>query len=145
MSVPVVGYVMLALNLWAFSLIWRWGGRLDRAAVLVNVAVIAVDAFSSQWTVGTWRAGSAVTNLAHFIMMLGLAERADRWWIVVTCSLSLMTLTTHLLPLMSPDHLVMTGWIVRQAIWAAITAVFFAGAWECKRRALDFSETQGTR
>jgi hypothetical protein len=127
----MIGHAFAALNLIAFILIWRQGSTLDRVAVGVIAAAIIIGAFAWTFTIGTWRAGTAALNLALFLAMWLLAERHDRWWLVIFCSLQLLIIATHLLPVMSDAHFTMSGFVVRQVLWGLITLLLFAGAWEC--------------
>lgn len=138
----MIGYAFVALNLVAFALIWRRGTALDRMAVGVLVAAIVVGAFAWRWDIHGWRAGTALLNVSMFLALWALTERHDRWWLVFLSAAQLLITATHLVPFMVPGSLPMSGFVIRQALWAVITLIFFAGAWECwaARRFLESHE-----
>lgn len=127
-----MGYVYVLLNLIAFALIWRQGTKLDRVAVVLLGLSIAVGAFAWRWEIDGWRIGSALVNATMFVSIMALAERHDRWWMVFFCTVQLLIMATHLVPFILPERsFQMTGYVMRQALWALNTLLFFVAAWEC--------------
>lgn len=130
--------VVYGLNLVAFALIlWR-GEPIERWTVgVLVVSIVLSDALSSV-SVGTWRAGVAGTNLLLLAALWPLAIRANRYWIVWVAAAQLVTVLTHLLPVMTDNHLVGSGYILRRWLWIIQSALFFLGAaeiWLARRHA----------
>lgn len=126
----MIGLLLLAANLLALGpLAWR-GELPDRAAVLAIVLyVIAGEALESlMW--GSWRVGSASLDLALLLCLWWLTIRADRWWLVLFTGLQLVTVGTHLIPLVKPGYQFWTGTTIRLVIWGLISISFIVGAWE---------------
>lgn len=130
--------VVYGLNLVAFALIlWR-GEPIERWTVGVLVVSIVLSDALSTITIGTWRAGVAGTNVVLLTTLWLLAIRANRYWIVLVAAAQLVTVLTHLLPVMTDSHLVGSGYILRRWLWMIQSALFFLGAgeiWLARRHA----------
>lgn len=148
----LLNILLLAANLVAFVLMWRFGDKPERYAVALVVTALVAGVFAQDWVAGSWRFGVALVNLALFLGLWGLAERSARWWLIGAAGLQLVSVLTHLLPLMTHENLVNTGVIARKAVWFVISGLFFIAAWEAwadrlfrlERRIFDAHKTHGT-
>lgn len=128
----MIGYVLAALNLIAFVLIWRQGTGWDRVAVIILAVLIVAGAFVWRWQIDGWRVGSAILSFATFGALMIPTERHERWWLVFCSSFQLMIAVTYLVPFIVPERTFqMTGYVIRQGLWGVITLLLFAAAWEC--------------
>lgn len=121
---------ILAANLAALVLlVWR-GERPERIAALMIVALLVLEPLLDPLRINAWRVGGGLVNLALFAGFVWLAERWDRWWVVLAASVQLLLVLTFLMPLMTDEFSVRTGIALRLGLWAVISIILFIGAWE---------------
>lgn len=119
-----------AFNLVAFALL-LWRGRCaDRIAVAAFAVAIVAEPLVGALTAGSWRAGTSVLNLALFVIVWWLAERADRWWLVLVASAQFVIVATHAMPLLSQNAFVWSGIALRNGLYVLISLLFLVGAFE---------------
>lgn len=131
----MIGPALLLANLAAMApLAWR-GRSGDRTAIAVVVLYIIVGEVVESIMWGSWRAGSAFLDLVLFLSLWWIAERTDRWWLVLAAGFQLLVVATHLIPLIQPGFHYWTGTTVRLVIWGLMSISFFIGAWEVQAAA----------
>lgn len=122
--------LLIALNVVAFCLLW-WRGRLvDRLGVTLLVAG-TVGSFAFGGVI--WRGvyvGVFLVDALCFIGLWILAERARRWWIVVTAGFQLIGTVAHLAPFMAHERLAWAQVTLMWAIWVLVGLSAFFGVWE---------------
>ena len=123
-------YALYAGTFARMSLLLRFGGRPERAAVLLVAASLLLEPIAGGITLNTWRIGTAALNLGLMAGLWVMAEKWDRWWLVLASSLQLIVVLTHLMPVMAPEFGVNTGVTIRLLMWALIIFSMFFGAWE---------------
>ncbi|MDZ4361793.1 hypothetical protein [Brevundimonas sp.] len=128
----MVAIAVFALNLLALGLLLRHGELPDRLLAIMVTACIVVEPMVDHITIGTWRAGVGALNLIQFLVIWAMAERTDRWWLVLLGSLQMLIVSTHLMPLISPDHFTRTGVYLRQGLWGLISILLFVAVAECR-------------
>lgn len=123
-------YALYAGTFVSMGLLLRFGGRPERAAVLLVAVSLLLEPFAQGVTLNTWRIGTAGLNLALLAGFWVMAEKWDRWWLVLASSLQLIVVLTHLMPVMAPEFGVNTGVTIRLLMWTMIVVSMFGGAWE---------------
>lgn len=124
--------ILLAANVIALGLfLWRgqWPERIG--AGLIAAAVVA-EHFAQGLVVGTWRLGLLLVNLGLFSGLVYLSERWDRWWTVLAGAFQLVLVLTFLMPVMTSEFSNHTGVAIRLCLWAVISLILLAGAWEAQ-------------
>lgn len=125
-----IATTLLVLNAMGLGLmLWR-GGWPERIAAMLLIAAVLVEPLVIGVTYGTWRIGIASLNLALLIGLGVLAFRAHRWWLIPAVGIQLVIVLTHLLPLLTYSLGTWTGATMRLALWATLSLLFFAAAWE---------------
>lgn len=122
--------ILLAANTIALGLLlWRgeWPERIG--AALIATAIVA-EPFVQGLQIGTWRLGLLLVNLSLFAGLIVLSERWDRWWTVFAAAFQLILVLTFLMPVMTSEFSNHTGVVIRLCLWAIISFILFAGAWE---------------
>lgn len=126
----MIGGLLLVFNLVALGAVaWR-GDRCERITVAVILAAILVEPFLQPIQISTWRIGVAVGNVALFLALWLLAERAERWWLVFAASIQLLIVATHLIPLTTDQSYTWSGVSLRLGLWSVLSLILFVGAWE---------------
>lgn len=122
--------VLLAANLIAaLLLVWK-GGRPERIAAVLILALLVLEPLAYPVRINAWRVGGGLVNLVFFLGLVWLAERWDRWWLVFVAAFQLLLIVTFLMPLMTDEFSVRTGIAIRLGLWAVISLLLFFGAWE---------------
>jgi len=116
------------------------GRPVDRWAVAAIVASIMIETVAAPLSIGGWRVGVALTNTALFLILWGLAERGERWWLIFAAASQLLTVVSHAWPWITPGIHTWSGVGLRRALWLAFTAFLYIGAleaWLSRRLALE--------
>lgn len=126
----MIQYAIITLTVLALLLLWRFGAWEERiVAVAVAVLMILAPLTASLQIAGI-RPGVAFIELLFLTGILLLAYRCDRWWLLALAGFQTISLITHVVPLIGPDHYIWTAVTVRLEVWLLICATFFGGAWE---------------
>lgn len=120
---------LIANLLAAALLMWR-GTRGERAVVALLAVYVVTTPLLETLAVGTFRAGVFTGEVVLFLGMWWVAERLDRWWLVLIAGAQVIALVSHLIPFLIPDLYVWTDVAIRHAVWVAITTFLLFGAWE---------------
>ena len=122
---------LYAANALGLAAIVRLGGKEDRIAALLFVVAIAVTPWADGILLGNWRLGAALVDLALLLGFWILAERYERWWLVMATGFQLIAVITFLVPWLMPGaYFMWTGVTIRLAVWVLLSVTFFVGAWE---------------
>lgn len=120
----IVLTVVAVLCLFGFG---DWEERTIGAAVAVLMVVAPLVA-SLQF--GTTRPGVALIEGMFLLGILYLAMTRDRWWLLALAGFQTISVATHLIALINPNHFLWTAVTVRLEVWVLICATLFIGAWE---------------
>lgn len=122
--------ILLAANAIALGLLlWR-GDWPERIGAVLIAGTIAAEPFAQGLHVGTWRLGLLLVNLGLFAGLAVLSEWWDRWWTIFAAVFQLILVLTFLMPVMTSEFSNHTGVVIRLCLWAVISLILFAGAWE---------------
>ncbi|MBB3871383.1 hypothetical protein [Brevundimonas mediterranea] len=121
---------LLIISLVALAAPVVWGGRADRWAAVLLLADMMLSPLAQHLMLGDVRWGVALVDLACAIGLIGLALRADRWWLLFAAGLQVAVVLTHFAALGPAFIYNWTAVTVRLATWIALLIVLLAGAYE---------------
>ncbi|WP_240387180.1 hypothetical protein [Brevundimonas naejangsanensis] len=122
--------ILIALNVVAFCLLWWRGRLLDRLAVVLLVLGTAGSfAFGGVIWKGAY-VGVFLVDALCFVGLWILAERANRWWIVLTAGFQLIGTLAHFAPFLAHERLAWAQVTLMWAIWVLVGLTAFFGVWE---------------
>lgn len=127
---PSIQIILIALNAVAFLLVW-WRGRLaDRLAVaLLVLGTVGSFMFGGVVWKGAY-VGVFLVDAVCFAALWILAERAGRWWIVLTAGFQLIGTLAHFAPFLAHERLAWAQVTLMWAIWVLVGLTAFFGVWE---------------
>ncbi|MNI35532.1 hypothetical protein D3C73_895570 [compost metagenome] len=118
-----LGLVGLAL------LLWR-GATWDRAAVGAMLMGLILS-YAVQGAAGRdFQPILILIDCATFVGLWFIAERAGRWWIVMTAALHLVSTLVYATPFFTSERLTWAAVTLTWALWFLISLTFFFGVWE---------------
>lgn len=122
---------LLPANLIALALLLRYGGTEDRLGAVVFAGALIITPFVDHVLWGSWKAGAAGVDVLMLIGFWILAERYDRWWLVMAAGFQLIAVITFVIPWFQPGaYFVWTGVTLRIGVWLLLSITLFIGAWE---------------
>ncbi|MBA3999165.1 hypothetical protein [Brevundimonas sp.] len=122
---------LLPANLIALALLLRFGGRQDRLGAVVFTGALIITPFVDHILWGSWKAGAACVDALMLIGFWTLAERYDRWWLVMAAGFQLIAVITFVIPWFQPGaYFIWTGVTLRIGVWLLLSITLFIGAWE---------------
>ena len=122
---------IILLTLFGVLALLRYGEREERIVAVMVLALLVIVRVVGSIKIGTWRAGVAGMEAAFLIAILILVYRKDRWWLTALAGFQLISLLTHVVPLVdSSQHFTWSAVTIRLEVWVLICITFFAGAWE---------------
>jgi hypothetical protein len=123
--------VIILITLAGVLALLRFGEREERAVAVMVLALLVLVRVVQPIQIGTWRAGVAGLEAAFLVAILILASRKDRWWLTALAGFQLISLLTHVVPLIAQNrYFTWTAVTIRLEVWLLICITFFAGAWE---------------
>lgn len=106
-----------------------WKGHLaDRLAGLG----LCVLEFGTPFLDSGQRLGVALISGLVLLLLIALALRVQRWWIIGAAGLQLTAFGTHVVFLAEPDSRLWAGVTVRLAIWVLLMLLAIFGACEAR-------------
>ncbi len=134
---PFNVFSVIALTLLAF-----FGGGQERRAALLFAAVLLLTPLIDSYAIGGFRWAVALSSVAVFGLLLWMALKGDRWWLILAAGCQLMALSTHLIAFLRIDSLQWTMVSIRWCSWLFLMTIALFGAWE--GRALSRVERETT-
>ncbi|WP_420479994.1 hypothetical protein [Brevundimonas sp. FT23028] len=109
----------------------RFGDREERIIAGVVLALLVLVRVVDPVQINGWKAGVAGLETAFLIVILWLTCVCDRWWLTALAGFQLISLLTHVVPLLNDGrYLLWTAITIRLEVWVLICITFFVGAWE---------------
>jgi hypothetical protein len=121
---------LLIVSLAALATPIALGGRVDRWGAAFLLADMLLSPLAQDLMIDDFRWGVALVDLACALGLIGLALRADRWWLLFAAGLQIAVVLTHLAALGPAFIYNWTAVTVRLATWIALLIVLLGGACE---------------
>lgn len=117
------------------SLFWcAWRGlRPERIAAGLVLAAFVATQLATPLEIGGWRVGVALVDTAAFILLMALAVRFDRWWLIAAAATQFVTVLTHLVGFLEPGLLLRTNVLVRWILGLTLLGALAVGPSEAAR------------
>lgn len=126
-------FVFAPFNLYsalAVALLAVFGGGQERRGALLFAAVLLLTPLIDTYSIGGLRWAVALSSASLFGLLLWMALKGDRWWLVLAAGCQLMALFTHLIALLRIDGLQWTMVSIRWLSWIILMSIALFGAWE---------------
>lgn len=126
----VLQFALLAFSLVGLAfLLWR-GQTWDRAAASVVLMALTLSFAVDNIGQDGFAFGVAIIDAAAFIALWMIAERAGRWWIVMTAALHLVSTLVYVAPFLTSASLAWAAVTLIWALWLLMSLIFLFGVWE---------------
>lgn len=122
-------------------LVWK-GRRPEREAAAGLVLTQLLSGWVDHLTIGQFRWAVAIISLALLILLIRLALRYDRWWLLLAAGAQMLAFATHLSSLFGPGALTWSIVTARMTVWVEIMLLALFGVWEA--RAAPYARSQST-
>ncbi|WP_292023003.1 MULTISPECIES: hypothetical protein [unclassified Brevundimonas] len=121
------GVTVLALCL----LVWK-GRRPEREAALGLFLAQILSGWVDHLVIGQFRWAVATISLGLLILLIRLALRYDRWWLLLAAGAQMLAFVTHLSSLVGPGALTWSIVTARMTVWVEIMFLALFGVWEAR-------------
>jgi hypothetical protein len=118
-------YAVMALLLWK-------GRTPERIVVVALFALQWGTPFVDHLFVGHFRWGVASLSFAMLCLLVGLALRYDRWWLLLAAGAQLIAVSTHLAGIAGSDALLWSIVSTRMVVWFELLLLALFGVWEAR-------------
>lgn len=126
----MISWLLFATNIVAAFLMLRFGKREEKAVIWVATAYIALPPLVYGLQIGTFRYGVFALEMVLLYTLLVTALRIDRWWSIAATGAQALACLTHIVPLAMVDVYVWSTVTIRIWLWAVVSFLLLAGAWE---------------
>ncbi|MEN5362062.1 hypothetical protein [Brevundimonas intermedia] len=110
-----------------------WKGRTpERIVVVALFALQWGTPFVDHLFIGHFRWGVASLSFAMFCLLVGLALRYDRWWLLLAAGAQLIAVSTHLAGIAGSDALLWSIVSTRMVVWFELLLLALFGVWEAR-------------
>ena len=104
-----------------------WKGRMPERIALVALVVLNWGTpLVDHLFIGHFRWGVAILSVSMFCLLVGLALRYDRWWLLLAAGAQLIAVSTHL------DALLWSIVSTRMVVWFELLLLALFGVWEAQ-------------
>jgi hypothetical protein len=101
------------------------------AIIIVTLAPLLLEDLEA----GNIRWALAIVSIAFLGLLIGLAMRVDRWWLLAAAGIQLVSTASYAAALAAPDIMIYSGVAFRRVLWVELMAACLFGAWEARRLA----------
>lgn len=123
----------MALLLLGFAglgvLLWR-GAFWDRAAAAAMLMAVTMSFAVEDLSWRGFHFGVMIIDSIAFVALWLIADRAGRWWVVLTAALQLVAVLVYCTPLLSSERLEWAAITLVWGLWFLNSLIFFFGVWE---------------
>lgn len=99
---------------------------------MVLAAFVATQ-IATPLEIADWRVGVAAVDAIGFSLLMGLAVRFDRWWLIGAAAIQFVTVLTHFVGFVEPDLLLRTNVLVRWILGLALLGLLAVAPAEAMR------------
>ena len=118
-------YAVMALLLWK-------GRTPERIVVVALFTLQGGTPFVDHLFIGHFRWGVASLSFAMFCLLVGLALRYDRWWLLLAAGAQLIAVSPHLASIAGSDALLWSIVSTRMVVWFELLLLALFGVWEAR-------------
>lgn len=119
LTLSVVQYASFAVSLIALAMLLVAGRTAERVAA----ATLVVLMFASPYLAREGLIAHALVSGAALAILVFLALRYERWWLIGAAGLQLVVFSTHFAPLLIPQERIWGAVTLRIVIWQALMAL----------------------
>lgn len=141
LTLSVVQYGSFALSVIALVMLLVAGRTAERVAG----ATLIVLMFSSPYLAREGALAHALVSGAALAILVFLALRYERWWLIGAAGLQLVVFSTHFAPLLIPQERIWGAVTLRIIIWQALMALCLFAIGESRWASYAKSERRKTR
>jgi hypothetical protein len=128
LSLNIVQYGSFAVSLIALAMLLVAGKTAERWAG----ATLIILMFASPYLAREGQVVHALASSLGFAVLLVLALRYDRWWLIAAAGLQLVVVSTHFAPLLIPQETIWGTVTLRIVIWQVLMALCVFAIGECR-------------
>lgn len=128
MSLTVAQYGLFAISVIALAMLLVAGKTAERVAAVTLIVLM----FASPYLAREGPVVHALISGTAFAVLVFLALRYDRWWLIVAAGLQLVVFSTHFAPLLIPQKTIWGAVTLRIIIWQALMALCLFGIGESR-------------
>lgn len=119
LTLSVVQYGSFAVSLIALAMLLVAGQTAERVAA----ATLVVLMFTSPYLAREGLVAHALVSGVALAILVFLALRYERWWLIGAAGLQLVVFSTHFAPLLIPQERIWGAVTLRIVIWQALMAL----------------------
>jgi len=119
LSLTVVQYGLLAISIVALAMLLVAGKTAERVAAVTLFVLM----FASPYLAREGPFAHALVSGLALAILLFLALRYERWWLIGAAGLQLVVFSTHFAPLLIPQETIWGAVTLRIVIWQALMAL----------------------
>ncbi len=119
LSLTVAQYGFFAISVVALATLLMVGKTAERVAAVTLIVLM----FTSPYLARQGPIAHALVSGSAFAVLMLLALRYDRWWLIVAAGLQLVVFSTHFAPLLVPQKTIWGAVTLRIVIWQALMAL----------------------
>ncbi len=133
--------LLLACLTYGVMALLLWKGRTPERIALVALVVLNWGTpLVDDLFIGDFRWGVAILSVSMFFLLVGLALRYDRWWLLLAAGAQLIAVSTHLAGIAGSDALLWSIVSTRMVVWFELLLLALFGVWEA--RAAPYAHTK---
>lgn len=119
LSLNIVQYVSFAVSIVALVMLLTAGKTAERIAAVTLIALM----FASPYFAREGPLAHALVSGSACAILIFLALRYERWWLIGAAGLQLVVFSTHFAPLLIPQETIWGAVTLRIIIWQALMAL----------------------
>ena len=119
LSLTVLQYGLLAISIVALAMLLMAGKTAERVAAVTLFVLM----FASPYLAREGPIAHALLSGCALAVLVFLALRYDRWWLIGAAGLQLVVFSTHFAPLLIPQQTIWGAVTLRIVIWQALMAL----------------------
>ena len=125
--------LLLACLTYGVMALLLWKGRTPERIALVALVVLNWGTpLVDDLFIGDFRWGVAILSVSMFFLLVGLALRYDRWWLLLAAGAQLIAVSTHLAGIAGSDALLWSIVSTRMVVWFELLLLALFGVWEAR-------------
>lgn len=121
LALTLAQYGFLAVSIIALALLLAAGKTPERVAATTLTCLMFISPYLTREG-PVWVASASGITLAVLVV---LALRYERWWLIGAAGLQLVIFSTHFAPLITPQQYIWPGITLRLILWGGLMALCF--------------------